>query len=219
MEKPPCWMPSEYKVAVVWQAESPQHIGLIRLNHQGQRTPTGTPRTCAFTAAGARRPGRDVVVLVVVPMTCVAANQRTIAHAKAASVTIIVAMNKIDAGRHSRFVKKQLADAGLCQMTGTATHCGACFCQNNTWVGRPFGSIILVADNCTILQTLKAKCLAPSLMRAWRKPAGHLPPAGSNRYPLKLVISWWLDRRTAASAPCLISVAKKFPKGPSSTIQ
>lgn len=94
-----------------------QHIGAYQVEHKGQLiTFLDTPGHAAFTAMRARgAQGADVVILVVaandgvMPQTKEAA-----AHAKAAQVPIIVAMNKIDRpDANPDFVKKQLADIGL----------------------------------------------------------------------------------------------------------
>lgn len=94
-----------------------QHIGAYQVEHNGHLiTFLDTPGHAAFTAMRARgAQGADIVILVVaandgvMPQTKEAA-----AHAKAAQVPIIVAMNKIDRpDANPDFVKKQLADIGL----------------------------------------------------------------------------------------------------------
>ena len=94
-----------------------QHIGAYRVSlPQGEITFLDTPGHEAFTAMRARGARiTDIVVLVVaaddgiMPQT-----QEAIDHARAAQVTIIVAINKIDkAGANLDMVKKQLAVAGL----------------------------------------------------------------------------------------------------------
>lgn len=94
-----------------------QHIGAYQVTHQGQKiTFLDTPGHAAFTAMRARgAQGADVVVLVVAANDGVMPQTKeAIAHARAAQVPIIVAMNKID--RHDAnpdFTKQQLAEAGL----------------------------------------------------------------------------------------------------------
>jgi translation initiation factor IF-2 len=94
-----------------------QHIGAYQAEHNSHLiTFLDTPGHAAFTAMRARgAQGADIVILVVaaddgvMPQT-----KEAIAHAKAAKVPIIVAMNKIDkANADPDRVKQQLAEAGL----------------------------------------------------------------------------------------------------------
>jgi translation initiation factor IF-2 len=94
-----------------------QHIGAYQVEHKGKLiTFLDTPGHAAFTAMRARgAQGADIVILVVaaddgiMPQT-----KEAIAHAKAARVPIIVALNKMDRpDANPDYVKKQLADAGL----------------------------------------------------------------------------------------------------------
>ncbi|MEN6408680.1 MAG: translation initiation factor IF-2 [Anaerolineaceae bacterium] len=94
-----------------------QHIGAYQVEHKGRLiTFLDTPGHAAFTAMRARgAQGADVVVLVVAANDGVMPQTReAIAHAKAARVPIVVALNKIDRpDANPDFVKHQLADAGL----------------------------------------------------------------------------------------------------------
>lgn len=94
-----------------------QHIGAYQIEHQKRLiTFLDTPGHAAFTAMRARgAQGADIVVLVVaaddgvMPQT-----KEAIAHAKAARVPIIVALNKIDkANSNPDRVKHQLAEQEL----------------------------------------------------------------------------------------------------------
>ncbi len=94
-----------------------QHIGAYQAEHKGKPiTFLDTPGHAAFTAMRARgAQGADVVVLVVAANDGVMPQTReAIAHARAARVPIIVALNKIDRDdANPDYVKHQLADAGL----------------------------------------------------------------------------------------------------------
>ena len=94
-----------------------QHIGAYQVEHKGRLiTFLDTPGHAAFTAMRARgAQGADVVILVVAANDGVMPQTReAIAHAKAARVPIIVAMNKIDLdGANPDYVKRQLAEMGL----------------------------------------------------------------------------------------------------------
>jgi translation initiation factor IF-2 len=94
-----------------------QHIGAYQVEHKGRPiTFLDTPGHAAFSAMRARgAQGADVVVLVVAANDGVMPQTReAIAHARAARVPIIVALNKIDRpDANPDFVKHQLADAGL----------------------------------------------------------------------------------------------------------
>ena len=94
-----------------------QHIGAYQVEHKGQLiTFLDTPGHAAFTAMRSRgAQGADIVILVVaaddgvMPQT-----KEAIAHAKAARVPIIVALNKIDRpDANPEFAKRQLSENGL----------------------------------------------------------------------------------------------------------
>jgi translation initiation factor IF-2 len=94
-----------------------QHIGAYQVEHKGRLiTFLDTPGHAAFTAMRARgAQGADIVILVVAADDGVMPQTReAIAHAKAARVPIVVALNKIDRpDANQDFVKNQLAELGL----------------------------------------------------------------------------------------------------------
>ncbi len=94
-----------------------QHIGAYQVQHNGRLiTFLDTPGHEAFTAMRARgAQGADIAVLVVAADDGVMPQTReAIAHARAARVPIVVALNKIDRpNANPDRVKQQLADVGL----------------------------------------------------------------------------------------------------------
>mgnify|MGYP000848495711 CR=1 FL=1 len=94
-----------------------QHIGAYQVEHKGRLlTFLDTPGHAAFTAMRARgAQGADIVILVVAATDGVMPQTKeAIAHARAARVPIIVALNKIDRPEaNPDFVKHQLAENGL----------------------------------------------------------------------------------------------------------
>jgi translation initiation factor IF-2 len=94
-----------------------QHIGAYQVRHHERLiTFLDTPGHAAFTAIRARgAQGADIAVLVVAADDGVMPQTReALAHAKAAGVPIVVALNKVDRpNANPDKVKKQLADIGL----------------------------------------------------------------------------------------------------------
>ena len=133
-----------------------QHIGAYQVEHN-ERTITflDTPGHAAFTARRARgAQGADIVVLVVaaddgvMPQTKEAA-----AHAKAAKVPIVVALNKIDRPNADlNRVKQQLAEIGLVpdEWDGD-TIVVPLSAKKKTGIEDLLEAILLVADNQEII--------------------------------------------------------------------
>jgi translation initiation factor IF-2 len=132
-----------------------QHIGAHQVVHNQRKiTFLDTPGHEAFTAMRARGAQvTDVAILVVaaddgvMPQTLEA-----IAHAKAARVPIIVALNKIDKPNASPDkVKQQLADHELLiDEYGGDTLCIPVSAKQKIGIDDLMEAILLVADNCQI---------------------------------------------------------------------
>ena len=122
-----------------------QHIGAYQVEHKDRLiTFLDTPGHAAFTAMRARgAQGADIVILVVAADDGVMPQTReAIAHAKAARVPIIVALNKIDRpDANPDFVKHQLAEMGLVpDEWGGNTMVVPVSAKQRTGHGRPDGS-------------------------------------------------------------------------------
>ncbi|MFC2014686.1 translation initiation factor IF-2 [Chloroflexota bacterium] len=134
-----------------------QHIGAYQVDVDGRKiTFLDTPGHEAFTAMRARGARvTDITVLVVaaddgvMPQTLEA-----IAHAKAAGVPIIVAINKIDRPEaNPDMVKQQLADAGLViEEWGGNTVCVLISAREKQGIPELLENILLVAE----MEELKA---------------------------------------------------------------
>jgi translation initiation factor IF-2 len=141
-----------------------QHIGAYQVEHNGQMiTFLDTPGHAAFTAMRARgAQGADIVVLVVaaddgvMPLTKEAA-----AHAKAAKVPIIVALNKIDKPNADRDrVKQQLAEIGLIPDDWDGdTIIVPISAKQRRGLEDLLEAILLVADNIDILANPKGRTI------------------------------------------------------------
>ena len=137
-----------------------QHIGAYQITHKNKLvTFLDTPGHAAFTAMRARgAQGADIVVLVVAANDGVMPQTReAIAHARAARVPIIVAMNKIDLDdANPDFVKQQLADAGLVSDEWDGdTIIVPVSAKKKTGIDDLLEAILLVADNIKILANPK----------------------------------------------------------------
>ena len=141
-----------------------QHVGAYQVEHKGRTiTFLDTPGHSAFTAMRARgAQGADVVVLVVAADDGVMPQTReAIAHAKAARVPIVVALNKIDRpNANPDYVKQQLADAGLVSDEWEGqTIIVPVSAKQKKGLDDLLEAILLVADNTEILANPKGKVI------------------------------------------------------------
>ena len=133
-----------------------QHIGAYQVAHNKKLiTFLDTPGHAAFTAMRSRgAQGADIVVLVVAANDGVMPQTReAIAHARAAQVPIIVALNKIDLeDANPDFAKQQLADSGLVSDEWDGdTIIVPVSAKKKTGIDDLLEAILLVADNCKIM--------------------------------------------------------------------
>ena len=141
-----------------------QHIGAYQAEHNGRIiTFLDTPGHAAFTAMRARgAQGADIVVLVVAADDGVMPQTReAAAHAKAAKVPIIVAMNKIDKpNADPGMVKQQLAEIGLVpdEWDGD-TIVVPISAKKKTGLDDLLEAILLVADNLKIQANPKGRVI------------------------------------------------------------
>jgi len=132
-----------------------QHIGAYQVEHQGRTiTFLDTPGHAAFTQMRARgAQGADIVVLVVAADDGVMPQTReAIAHAKAARVPIIVALNKIDkANANPEHVKQQLSEQELVpDEWGGNTMVIPVSAKQKQGIEDLLEAVLLVADNTSI---------------------------------------------------------------------
>jgi translation initiation factor IF-2 len=141
-----------------------QHIGAYQVELKGRQiTFLDTPGHAAFTAMRARgAQGADIVILVVaaddgvMPQT-----KEAIAHAKAARVPIIVALNKVDkANSNPDRVKKQLSENDLMPDDwGGNTMVIPVSAKQKQGIEDLLEAILLVADNTDIRANPKGKVI------------------------------------------------------------
>ncbi len=141
-----------------------QHIGAYQVDHNGRIiTFLDTPGHAAFTAMRARgAQGADIVVLVVAADDGVMPQTReAIAHARAAHVPIIVAMNKIDkSNADQQRVKQQLAEVGLVPDDWDGdTIVVPLSAKQRRGIEDLLEAIVLVADNTTIRANPKGRVI------------------------------------------------------------
>jgi translation initiation factor IF-2 len=141
-----------------------QHIGAYQTEHNGREiTFLDTPGHSAFTAMRARgAQGADIVVLVVaaddgvMPQT-----KEAVAHAMAAKVPILVALNKIDKpNADPNKVRQQLAEIGLVPDDWDGdTIVVPLSAKKKTGLDDLLEAILLVADNMSIRANPKGKVI------------------------------------------------------------
>jgi translation initiation factor IF-2 len=132
-----------------------QHIGAYQVEHKGRTiTFLDTPGHAAFTQMRARgAQGADIVVLVVAADDGVMPQTReAIAHAKAARVPIIVALNKIDKDNaNPEHVKQQLGEQELVpDEWGGNTMVIPVSAKQKRGIDDLLEAVLLVADNTSI---------------------------------------------------------------------
>lgn len=141
-----------------------QHIGAYQIEQKGHTiTFLDTPGHSAFTAMRARgAQGADIVVLVVAADDGVMPQTReAIAHAKAARVPMIVALNKIDKpNANIDRVKKQLAELELVPDDwGGSTMVVPVSAKMKQGIDDLLEAILLVADNTDIRANPEGKVI------------------------------------------------------------
>ncbi len=141
-----------------------QHIGAYQVEKEGRLiTFLDTPGHAAFTAMRARgAQGADIVVLVVAADDGVMPQTReAIAHAKAARVPMIVALNKVDkANANQDRVKNQLAELELIpDEWGGNTIVVPVSARQKTGITDLLASILLVADSLEIRANPQGKVI------------------------------------------------------------
>lgn len=154
-----------------------QHIGAYQIEHKKKKiTFLDTPGHAAFTAMRARgAQGADIVILVVAANDGVMPQTKeAIAHARAARVPIVVALNKIDLPEaNPDYVKQQLGDAGLVSDEWDGdTIVVPVSAKKKTGIEDLLEAIQLVADNSKILANPKGTVIGTVIEAAVDKSRG-----------------------------------------------
>ncbi len=154
-----------------------QHIGAYQVEKAGRLiTFLDTPGHAAFTAMRARgAQGADIVVLVVAADDGVMPQTReAIAHAKAARVPIIVALNKIDKpNANPDYVKNQLAELELVpDEWGGNTIIVPVSAKQKVGIDDLLASILLVADSTDIRANQYGKVIGTIIEASLDKAKG-----------------------------------------------
>jgi translation initiation factor IF-2 len=156
-----------------------QHIGAYQVEKKGRLiTFLDTPGHAAFTQMRARgAQGADIVVLVVAADDGVMPQTReAIAHAKAARVPILVALNKIDkANANPDRVKEQLAEQELVpDEWGGSTMVIPVSAKQKQGIDDLLEGILLVADNMEIKANPNGKVIGTVIEAELDKSKGVL---------------------------------------------
>ena len=156
-----------------------QHIGAYQVEMKGRLiTFLDTPGHAAFTQMRARgAQGADIVVLVVAADDGVMPQTReAIAHAKAARVPILVALNKIDkANANPERVKQQLAEQELVpDEWGGSTMVIPVSAKQKQGIDDLLEGILLVADNMEIKANPNGKVIGTVIEAELDKTRGVL---------------------------------------------
>ena len=156
-----------------------QHIGAYQVEKKGRLiTFLDTPGHAAFTQMRARgAQGADIVVLVVAADDGVMPQTReAIAHAKAARVPIMVALNKIDkANANPDRVKQQLAELELVPDDwGGSTMVVPVSAKQNQGIDDLLEGILLVADSVEIKANPNGKVIGTVIEAELDKSKGVL---------------------------------------------
>jgi translation initiation factor IF-2 len=156
-----------------------QHIGAYQVVHNTRQiTFLDTPGHAAFTAMRARgAQGADIVVLVVAADDGVMPQTReAVAHAKAAKVPIVVALNKVDkSNADPERVKHQLSEIGLVSDEwGGDTLVVPLSAKQKTGIEDLLEAILLVAENISILANPDGKVVGTVIEAELDKSKGPL---------------------------------------------
>ena len=166
-----------------------QHIGAYQALHKDRLiTFLDTPGHAAFTAMRSRgAQGADLVILVVaaddgvMPQT-----KEALAHARAARVPIVVALNKIDRpNANPDRVKKQLAENGLIPDDWEGdTIVVPVSAKQKQGLQDLLEAILLVTDNQEILANPKGQTFGTVIEAERDPPGGGVAPLGAKNGPL-----------------------------------
>jgi translation initiation factor IF-2 len=151
-----------------------QHIGAYQVTHNGQKiTFLDTPGHEAFTAMRARGAmGADIAVLVVAADDGVMpTTKEAIAHARAAHVPIVVALNKIDKrNANPDRVKQELAELDLTpDEWGGNTMVVPVSARERKGIDDLLEAITLTSEDANIFANPKAKVTAGTVLESQRE--------------------------------------------------